>query len=130
MSGDENLVGGVQKKLAETPPKPRGLSAKFQKVLDRQTCLYRYFDADGVLLYVGISVSALVRLRRHKREAAWFDKAATIKIERFRNRWNAAVAEYLAIKNEKPLHNSPRWRFYISNQAIDKFLEMQKRGEA
>src|SRR5438067_656371 len=37
------------------------------------TQLYRHFDADGTLLYVGISLSALQRLRGH-RAAEWIDR--------------------------------------------------------
>ena len=45
-------------------------------VVERATELYRYFAADGPpnyghLLYVGISLSALERAKRHLRNASW-----------------------------------------------------------
>ena len=41
---------------------------------DQGCALYRHFAADGSLLYVGISLSALNRLGQHKQNAEWFDK--------------------------------------------------------
>lgn len=69
--------------------------------------LYRHFDAEGVLLYVGRSISAVARLGAHKREAGWWDDIATVTIEKvpqhaIRN------AELVAIRDENPIHNIQR----------------------
>jgi len=67
--------------------------------------LYRHFDKDGILLYVGISLSALNRLGQHKDHSHWFDTISRVEIENFNTREEALVAESLAIFNEKPTHN-------------------------
>lgn len=66
--------------------------------------LYRHFDREGKLLYVGISVNALGRLSEH-RNSRWFDEIAEVKIEHFGNRNEVLQAERLAVANEKPAHN-------------------------
>lgn len=69
------------------------------------TELYRHFDENGVLLYLGISISTMTRLRGHKSSSHWFNKIERIQIERFPTREEAERAEFQAIVNEKPLHN-------------------------
>jgi hypothetical protein len=72
---------------------------------DKQTELYRHFDADGNLLYVGISLSVLHRLRRHRQKSAWFGRIVRITIERFATREIALAAEKAAIQVEHPRFN-------------------------
>ena len=67
--------------------------------------LYRHFDENGVLLYVGISTSALKRLGEHERSAGWFKRIVKVTIVNFPTREAAADAELRAIKTEFPLHN-------------------------
>ena len=71
----------------------------------RATDLYRHYDADGKLLYVGISLAPLDRLRSHKSQSAWFRDIRKITIEPFANRDLAEEAEICAIETEFPLHN-------------------------
>lgn len=67
--------------------------------------LYRHFDKDGNLLYVGISISYFVRLSQHKNGSFWFSDIATSTIEKFNSRHDAEKAEIFAISSEHPLHN-------------------------
>lgn len=69
--------------------------------------LYRHFDADGKLLYVGVSLSAIRRLNDHK-ESHWFDDIARVHIEKFPDRQSVLEAERLAIHKENPLYNLKR----------------------
>lgn len=70
------------------------------------TCaLYRHFDADGVLLYVGISLSAVQRLSQHS-ASPWSDRIARVDVERFPSREAAERAEREAIQTERPKHNA------------------------
>lgn len=71
-----------------------------------QTELYRHFDADGNLLYVGMSISSVARLGEHRRDSHWFNAISVVTIERFETRELCSEAEYQAIKNEKPMHNT------------------------
>jgi hypothetical protein len=75
------------------------------------TDLYRAYDADNKLLYVGISLSAFDRLIEHKRHSGWASKMVTMTVERFPTREIAAWEEIRAIQEEHPLwnrvHNRP-----------------------
>lgn len=79
-----------------------------------QTALYRHFDAEGRLLYIGIAKNALRRLSQHA-TAPWAQDVRTIKVEMFASREDALTAEGLAIRAEKPLHNrnSGAWRLSV-----------------
>ena len=67
--------------------------------------LYRHFDADGNLLYIGISMSAFSRFAQHKRTSSWSEDIVTMTIERFESREQLEAAERAAIFRENPLHN-------------------------
>jgi predicted GIY-YIG superfamily endonuclease len=72
------------------------------------TCLYRHFDKEGALLYVGVSLSAVQRLSQHRDGSHWFAEIATVKIEPFKDRKEALAAEREAILKENPRHNLKR----------------------
>lgn len=76
------------------------------------TALYRYFDSNGNLLYVGISVSAVRRLEQHQNTAPWFKNLGSIKVENYHSREAALQAEKNAIITERPkfnkIHNQGR----------------------
>ena len=67
-----------------------------------KTQLYRHFDKEDNLLYVGISFSSLLRLSQHKSLSSWYDQISRVTIENFENREQALEAETKAILNEKP----------------------------
>lgn len=71
----------------------------------RSTELYRHYDPAGVLLYVGVSLYGLARLKDHSNQSAWFERIARVEIERFPSRDAALKAEQDAIAKEKPLYN-------------------------
>lgn len=74
-------------------------------IIDGPTQLYRHWDKDGNLLYVGISLSAIERLREHRARSSWFYQIACITVTTYETRHKAETAEDLAIVLEKPLHN-------------------------
>lgn len=68
--------------------------------------LYRIFDADGRLLYVGVSENPLRRLRQHHVGSRWFRGVAVrTEIEWHQSRKAALAAEAEAIRTEAPVHN-------------------------
>lgn len=79
------------------------LRAEAQKV--GKTQLYRHYDADDNLLYIGISLSTMVRLSQHRSDSAWSERIVRVMIEHFATREEALAAEDAAIKAEKPLFN-------------------------
>lgn len=67
--------------------------------------LYRHFDAEGRLLYIGVSLSAIGRLGEHKQNSDWFWMIARVEVTAYASRRTVLKAERLAIQREKPLHN-------------------------
>lgn len=70
-----------------------------------KTTLYRYYDSEGQLLYVGITGNNTKRQSQHRRNSFWFGEVATASFEYFDDREEALEAETKAIQNEKPKHN-------------------------
>lgn len=74
------------------------------------TNLYRYYSAAGGLLYVGVSIRALERLKQHMANSERSTEVTRVEIEKFPDRAHALAAERVAIKAEKPLWNKVRER--------------------
>ena len=69
-------------------------------------CVYRIFDKDGTLLYVGVSREPLRRLQQHKsKKVKWFRFIARIDFEWHLDRVSANKAETEAIEKEAPSYN-------------------------
>lgn len=81
---------------------------KEQEKIKNLQYLYRHFDKDGNLLYVGISLSVIQRLSQHKNCSPWYHKIAKIEVETFDDRASALVAEKKAIIEEHPIYNKYR----------------------
>jgi len=78
-----------------------------------QEVLYRFFDSQGTLLYVGISRDWISRLGQHQKRTDFFSAVAGMTLERFPDRESVALAELEAIKNENPIFNradNPNYR--------------------
>lgn len=69
------------------------------------TALYRFFDADQRLLYVGISGQLRERWPQHRRKAPWWEQAAFVQVEHWGAVHTALDAERAAIAAEMPLFN-------------------------
>jgi len=69
------------------------------------TDLYRFYDADERLLYVGISLSAIGRAAQHRSEKNWWCDVARMHVEHLPTRSTAMHAEREAIRSERPIHN-------------------------
>ena len=67
--------------------------------------LYRHYDENDRLLYIGVSNSFFERLSNHKNHSHWFEKVTKIHLEHFDSQEDLLIAEKKAIKKEKPLHN-------------------------
>jgi predicted GIY-YIG superfamily endonuclease len=85
------------------------------------TALYRFFDSDGDLLYVGITSNITKRFRYHQIEQAttWWPQAAAHTVYWHDTRIAAEEAEVRAIKTEGPKYNvmhTPRNRMPYGNR--------------
>lgn len=67
--------------------------------------LYRFYDANSVLLYIGITNNPPARFRQHRGAKSWWDAVANIKLETCGSRDALLAAERAAIKAEKPKYN-------------------------
>jgi excinuclease UvrABC nuclease subunit len=67
--------------------------------------LYRFYDANDDLLYVGITKFFEPRLKQHYKNAEWFFDTAFVRLEHFATRQEVEVAESYAIKHENPRYN-------------------------
>lgn len=67
--------------------------------------LYRYYDKDDVLLYVGISNSIPNRQSGHKNRSSWFSDVTSSIVENHVSRRILLAAERLAISWENPKYN-------------------------
>lgn len=69
-----------------------------------RTALYRCFDADDELLYVGISKDPKTRFEQHRDKPWWRDVTMRV-VEWYDNRPAAEHAERKAIQSEGPRYN-------------------------
>ncbi|MBP2581890.1 hypothetical protein J3A78_002368 [Streptomyces sp. PvR006] len=70
-----------------------------------KTALYRLFDADGALLYVGIANNPRTRWSSHAGEKRWWGDVSRKTLEWFATREEAESAEVAAIVGERPRYN-------------------------
>src|SRR6201986_3880091 len=69
--------------------------------------LYRCFDAEGNLLYVGATKNVFQRIIEHKVQSGhWFRSVTRVEIQHFDSRKEALAAEAVAITLENPKHNT------------------------
>jgi len=79
----------------------------------RKQVLYRFFNKDNQLLYVGISNNFLGRVGGHRSDKEWFSEITHSTFEYFETREQVDAAETKAIRNEKPLYNKAKQLDYV-----------------
>lgn len=67
--------------------------------------LYRFRDADGRLLYIGVTALPKTRWKSHRKTKAWWMDVASVRIECHVSDHEVHIAEYAAIGSEQPMHN-------------------------
>jgi hypothetical protein len=72
------------------------------------TTLYRFYDAAGQLLYVGITGVGFTRLQQHACRKSWWWEIKAATFEHFPSRYEATLAETRAIRTERPRRNGER----------------------
>lgn len=69
------------------------------------TAVYRLYDAQGTLLYVGMTKDPDARWANHARKKPWWMHVARKSLEWHSTRQGAALAEAAAIASEYPIWN-------------------------
>lgn len=72
---------------------------------DERTCLYRHFNSNGELLYVGISLDFVRRLQQHMIGSCWSEDIFLVTVTWFSTLAEAIEAEKAAIVEERPKWN-------------------------
>lgn len=73
--------------------------------MTERTAIYRFFNAEGVLLYVGITNDIATRWKRHAKEKPWWPEVVEQRATWHPARQEALAAESRAINTESPLYN-------------------------
>lgn len=81
------------------------LAAPTVSLVKERTALYRFFGADDVLLYIGISRDFLKRRAQHASRADWWPRVVRHSVEYRSSRSLALRDEARAIRTERPLFN-------------------------
>jgi predicted GIY-YIG superfamily endonuclease len=87
-----------------------------------RTALYRLYDADRKLLYIGISQNPDVRWGQHSQNKPWWSSVEVREIEWHETRALAAAAEKAAIKTEQPYWNLNHAARPIGNSEAEKLF--------
>lgn len=67
--------------------------------------LYRFYDHDDQLLYVGITMNPAQRWLDHRNQKPWWLDVAKITVDAYPDRAAVLAAEHEAIKVERPVYN-------------------------
>lgn len=89
-------------------------------------CVYRIYDADDNLLYVGCSIGLPSRISSHERFQEWWPEVARITVEHYEDRATALDHELLAIQTEHPQHNVVHRKF--TEDELERRREMRRRN--
>lgn len=73
--------------------------------MSERTALYRLYDADKTLLYVGVTDAPSARWIQHSRDKPWWPEVAMKEVEWYSSRREALSAESAAISAEAPAYN-------------------------
>lgn len=69
------------------------------------TYVYEAYDAEGTLLYVGITDNVTARLKAHSHGKEWWSQVDQITTESFSSRTLALAAEAERIRTRRPRYN-------------------------
>jgi hypothetical protein len=89
--------------------------------------LYRFFDGQGALLYIGLTCGFRTRMAAHRRQKDWWVHVARIELERFPDKASVVAAELAAIKHEKPRYNIVHGRRVLNGRSYSERHERRLR---
>lgn len=99
-------AGHVSGTASRSAPKPKGESKPRENPLPpRKTAVYRFYDADRTLLYVGRTPAPVDRFHEHRDTKPWWKEVTHHSIAWWNTPEQALAKEEFAIKDEWPLYN-------------------------
>lgn len=110
----------------------RRATAKPNLAIVRRCAVYRHYDAEGLLLYVGISIDPDTRQKQHRDGANWWRFSSTCDVDWYLTESDAAAAERKAIVHEAPIfnraaanteRNARAIRYLVDHDALDLLRE-------
>lgn len=92
-----------------TKPSKQVRQARKEKLLEPSSqTLYRFYNANRELLYVGITSNAFGRLSGHSKDKNWFTEVSYSTFTHYSSRFDVDQAETRAIVSEKPKYNKAK----------------------
>lgn len=85
--------------------------------------VYRFKNAEGELIYVGVTGSLKTRVQAHRGRSFWFSEVASVEATHYRIYREAKAAELEAIRNQRPRYNkryNPDWE---QRAAMEQFVQ-------
>lgn len=105
--GDHSLCDPA---FCTRPPAVDRQPARQARIFDGPQALYRFFDQDDALLYIGVTVDPAQRFKQHRGEKPWWTDVSRITVEHYPDRASVEQAERDAIAAERP-----RWNVVHNN---------------
>jgi len=102
-----SLSGRYNIRVTEVAAKP---TLPAIEITGTPTALYRFYDRDDALLYVGVSGNPTIRWADHAAEKHWWSQVVRKTIVLYGSRMEAEVAEGIAIRSESPTYNLAQGR--------------------
>lgn len=81
--------------------------------MSQPTTLYRFYDAEWRLLYVGISWNPRERFGQHEDGKPWWQYVAFVRVDHYSTREAATHAERDTIREERPPFNTVAQNRYV-----------------
>lgn len=94
-----------------------------------ETAVYRLYDANDRLLYVGMGRNPMGRWSSHADQHAWWPSVVRFEVTWYPNRREAAAEERRALKEDDTVHNihgTPKWGAYVSQAQADSLVHGNK----
>jgi predicted GIY-YIG superfamily endonuclease len=139
-----NIKGEIAKVQPETLASHEAATDSLQSIYDEQqsvmvewlerlpvmqsTAVYRYYDGDGALLYVGIAHDFGRRDQQHIERSRWRHMATLVRAELFPWRYTALSIEGCAIQHEDPIYNADRRSAAALTGLAEKKLYRKSKG--
>lgn len=83
----------------------RAMMDSLPEFLFREQTLYRLYDEQDNLLYIGVAWDVRQRFYQHKADKVWWNDVVRYELETYSDRDSVLQAERLAIQSELPAYN-------------------------